>query len=96
MKVYKDSFNGDELFSDSYPMKEFAVSGYPLLCEVETKQVSRSKVGNFDIGANPSAEEGGDEGADGDNDVVTVNNLVDACKLVVWNNTFGIGMRVTV
>jgi len=51
--------------------------------EVETKAVTRSKVGNFDIGANPSEEEGGDEGADGDNDTITINNLVDAHKLVV-------------
>jgi Translationally controlled tumour protein len=83
MRVYKDIFNGDELYTDSLPIKEIVINGYPLLSEVETKQISRSKVGNIDIGANPSAEEGGDEGADGDNDTVTVNNLVDACKLVV-------------
>lgn len=82
MKIFKDIFNGDEYMSDSYPTTLLDDTIY----EVETKQVSRSKVGSIDIGANPSAEEGGDEGADGDNDVVTVNNLVDAHKLVVRTN----------
>jgi hypothetical protein len=80
MKIFKDAFNGDELMSDSYP----TVTLDDLIYEVETKTVSRSKVGNIDIGANPSAEEGAeDEGADGDSDAVTVNNLVDAHNLVV-------------
>jgi hypothetical protein len=34
---------------------------------------------------NPSAEESGDEGADGYDDLIIINNLVDACKLVDIN-----------
>jgi len=79
MRVYKDVFNGDELMSDSYPI----VTLDDIIYEVETKMLSRSKVGAIDIGGNPSAEEGAeDEGADGDNDAVTVNNLIDAHQLV--------------
>jgi len=78
MKIFKDVFNGDEYASDSFILTVVD----DVIYEIETKQVSRSKVGSFDIGSNPSAEEGGDEGADGDTDTVTVNNLVDAHKLV--------------
>jgi len=50
--------------------------------EVQTKQVSRS-IGNIDIGGNPSADGGGEDGDEGVEDgAVTVNNLVDAHKLV--------------
>lgn len=86
MKIFKDIISEDELCSDSYPM-QLIHDG--LIIEVETKQITRSKVGNIDIGANPSAEEGGEEeGADGDNDKVTVNNLVDAHQLVVCISLF--------
>ncbi len=86
MRVYKDIFNDDELMSDSFP----TVTVFDIIYEVQTKQITRSKVGNIDIGANPSAEvgEGGeDEGASGDNDTVTVNNLIDAHRLIVCSYT---------
>jgi len=80
MKIYKDIVSGDELGSDSYPTKDVVVNGYPLFYELETKQVTRS-IGNIDIGANPSGEEGAeDEGAD--DKAVTVNNMADAHRLV--------------
>jgi hypothetical protein len=83
MKVYKDAFSGDELASDSFPVKEIEGG---LLLEVETKQISQS-LGNIDIGANASAEGGGeDEGVD--DNAVTVNNLVAACKIVVCDHSF--------
>lgn len=80
MKVYKDFFNGDELAGDSYPMKELYGG---LIYEFETKQITRS-IGNIDIGANASEDPEGGAGDDGvDDQAVTVNNLVDAHKLVV-------------
>lgn len=83
MKILKDVFNDDEYGSDSYPIKEL-FGGFIL--EVETKQITRSLVGDINIGGNPSAEEGGDEGADDANSTITINNLVDAHKLQVsWN-----------
>eukprot|EP00249_Psilotum_nudum_P031451 c45530_g1_i1 orf=67-276(+) len=53
MIIYKDIISGDEIISDSYDLKDGATDG---LWEVDCKKV---KVGgeNFDIGANPSAEE---------------------------------------
>ena len=79
MKVYKDLLNGDELSTDALPMKEIEGG---LILEFETKQITRDTVGNIDIGANASAEGAGeDEGTE--DGKVTVNNLVDACKLVV-------------
>jgi len=78
MRVYKDIFNGDELLSDALPSK--TVDGVAL--EVETKNVTKSLNANFDIGANPSTEEGAAEESYDDNQVVTINNLVDIHHLV--------------
>jgi hypothetical protein len=78
MKVFKDVFSGDEIASDSFPYKEIEGG---LILEFETKMITRDLVGSVDIGANASAEGGGDdEGVD--DGKVTVNNLVDAVKLV--------------
>jgi len=78
MKIFKDLYTGDEMLSDALPYKE--VDGIAL--NVETKNFAKTLNANFDIGANPSGEGGGDdEGFDGDQ-TVTVNNLVDAHKLV--------------
>ncbi|PNS15153.1 hypothetical protein CAC42_8154 [Sphaceloma murrayae] len=59
MIIYKDVITGDEVLSDSYDIKE--VDG--VIYEADCKKIT---VGgdNIDIGANPSAEEGGDEGAE--------------------------------
>ncbi|EPB84008.1 translationally-controlled tumor protein [Mucor circinelloides 1006PhL] len=65
---------GDELFSDAYPIKEIDDVAY----EVDCKMITISE-GNIDIGANPSAEGGDDEGAD--DSVQTVNNVVYSFRL---------------
>jgi len=74
MKIFKDRFNGDELFSDSFPL----VTIDDVVYEVQTKMVQKTE-GSYDIGANPSEEEQ-DEALD--NNAVSVNNLVDAMRLV--------------
>ncbi|XP_062558460.1 translationally-controlled tumor protein homolog [Armigeres subalbatus] len=59
MKIWKDVFTGDEMFSDTYKMKLIDNVMY----EVYGKLVSRT-LGDIQIdGANPSAEEA-DEGTD--------------------------------
>ncbi|XP_043273392.1 translationally-controlled tumor protein homolog [Venturia canescens] len=59
MRIYKDIFTGDEMFSDTYKMKLVD----EVIYEVYGKLVSR-KAGNIEIaGFNPSAEEA-DEGTD--------------------------------
>jgi len=78
MKVFKDVFCGDELTSDALPYKY--VDGVAML--VETKNLTKSLNSNFDIGANPSTEEGVAEESYDDNQAVTVNNLVDNHHLV--------------
>jgi len=77
MKVFKDIFSGDELTSDALPFKY--VDGVAML--VETKNITKSLNANFDIGANPSSEEGATEESY-DDAAVTVNNLVDNHHLV--------------
>ncbi|CAO0801627.1 unnamed protein product [Mucor circinelloides] len=74
MLLYKDILTGDELFSDAYPIKEIDDVAY----EVDCKMITISE-GNIDIGANPSAEGGDDEGAD--DSVQTVNNVVYSFRL---------------
>jgi len=75
MKLYKDIVSGDELFSDSFPVTEVD----DIVYEIETKQITKSE-GNYDIGANASAEPG-DEDEGFDSSAVTVNNLIDAMRL---------------
>lgn len=59
MRIYKDIFTGDEMFSDSFKMKLID----DVLYEVTGKLISRSQ-GDVQLdGANPSAEEA-DEGTD--------------------------------
>ncbi|KAL9555239.1 Translationally-controlled tumor protein [Mucor bainieri] len=74
MLLYKDILTGDELFSDAYPIKEIDDVAY----EVDCKMITISE-GDIDIGANPSAEGGDDEGAD--STVETVNNVVYSFRL---------------
>merc|ERR1712212_1206874 len=60
MKIYKDVFSGDELFSDTYPMKLVD----DCLYEVYGKHISRTE-GDIQLeGSNASAEGGDDEGGD--------------------------------
>ncbi|KAF5195347.1 Translationally-controlled tumor protein-like protein [Thalictrum thalictroides] len=76
MLVYQDLLNGDELLSDSFPYKEIENG---ILWEVEGKWVVQGAV-DVDIGANPSAEGGGeDEGVD--DQAVKVVDIVDTFRL---------------
>ncbi|MFJ6622051.1 translationally-controlled tumor protein [Kitasatospora sp. NPDC091335] len=79
MKVYRDVFNGDELLSDSVPVKEDGV------CFVaEGKYGTRSTVGSIDIGAasGVEGEEGEEETGAVDSATVSVLDIVDAHRLV--------------
>ncbi|KAJ7980279.1 Translationally-controlled tumor protein-like [Quillaja saponaria] len=75
MLVYQDLLTGDELLSDSFPYKEIENG---LLWEVEGKWVVKGSV-DVDIGANPSAEGGDDEGVD--DQAVKVVDIVDTFRL---------------
>ncbi|KAL7104933.1 hypothetical protein ACP275_07G013200 [Erythranthe tilingii] len=76
MLVYQDLLTGDELLSDSFPYKEIENGA---LWEVEGKWVVKGSV-DVDIGANPSAEGGGeDEGVD--DQAVKVVDIVDTFRL---------------
>merc|ERR1711903_203219 len=59
MKIYKDVFSGDELFSDTYPMKLVDNCMY----EVYGKHITRTEDDIQLAGSNASAEEA-DEGTD--------------------------------
>ncbi|MBD0669947.1 translationally-controlled tumor protein [Streptomyces sp. CBMA156] len=77
MKVYKDVFNGDELLSDSVPIKEDGI------CYVaEGKYVTRNTAVVIDTGASGGEEDGEEAGEVGDSAAVTVLNVVDAHRLV--------------
>merc|ERR1712105_474089 len=76
MKIYKDVFSGDELFSDTYPMKLVD----DCLYGVYGKHVQRKIGDDFDIGANASAEEGGEgteEATESGVDLVLNHRLVE-------------------
>ncbi|XP_028770914.1 translationally-controlled tumor protein homolog [Neltuma alba] len=75
MLVYQDMLTGDELLSDSFPYKEIENG---MLWEVEGKWVVKGAI-NVDIGANPSAEGGEDEGVD--DQAVKVVDIVDTFRL---------------
>ncbi|MQL36400.1 hypothetical protein EI006_26780, partial [Escherichia coli] len=75
MLVYQDLLTGDELLSDSFPYKEIENG---MLWEVEGKWVVKGAV-DVDIGANPSAEGGEDEGVD--DQTVKVVDIVDTFRL---------------
>ncbi|KMZ63480.1 hypothetical protein ZOSMA_407G00040 [Zostera marina] len=76
MLVYQDHLSGDELLSDSFAYKEIYDG---VLWEVEGKWVVKGAI-DFDIGANPSAEDGNDdEGVD--DQAVKVVDIVDTFRL---------------
>ncbi|KAG2176223.1 hypothetical protein INT43_005457 [Umbelopsis isabellina] len=74
MLLYRDIISKDELFSDAYPLKLVDDIAY----EVDCKMITVSE-GDVDIGANPSAEDGGAD--DVDSSVQTVNNVVYSFRL---------------
>jgi len=71
MKIYKDIFTDDELASDVYPVE---VEDEVIL-KFTTKLITRTE-GNYDMAGDGGGEESYDPTS------VTVNNLVDAHKLV--------------
>lgn len=77
MRIYKDIFTGDEMFSDTYKMK--LIDG--VLYEVYGKHVTR-KHGEIQLdGFNPSAEEAGegtDEAVESGVDVVLNHRLAES------------------
>ncbi|KAB1223469.1 hypothetical protein CJ030_MR2G012466 [Morella rubra] len=76
MLVYQDLLIGDELLSNSFPYKEIENG---MLWEVDEKWVIQGAV-DVDIGANPSAEGGGeDEGVD--YQVAKVVDIVETFRL---------------
>ncbi|CAN6676893.1 unnamed protein product [Malus baccata var. baccata] len=78
MLVYQDLLTGDELLSDLFPYKEIHNG---VLWEVDGKVTV-----DVDIGANPSAEGGGeDEGVD--DQAVKVVDIVDTFRLQVCGAT---------
>merc|ERR1712154_401112 len=81
MKIFKDVFSGDELFSDTYPMKLVDDCVY----EVYGKHVQRKIGEDFDIGANASAEEAGEgteEATESGVDLI-LNHRLDYMKRIV-------------
>ncbi|KAH6829873.1 translationally controlled tumor protein [Perilla frutescens var. hirtella] len=76
MLVYQDLLTGDELFSDSFPYTEIENG---CLWEVQGKWVVTGSV-DVDIGANPSAESGGEDEAV-DDQAVKVVDIVDTFRL---------------
>ncbi|KAF8351414.1 translationally controlled tumor-associated [Amanita rubescens] len=74
MLLYSDVLTGDEMFSDAFPMKEIDEIVYEVNCSMITV-----KDGDVDIGANPSAEEGGDDAME--DGAKTVNNVVHSFRL---------------
>nr|QIA97572.1 translationally-controlled tumor-like protein [Chionochloa pallens] len=75
MLLYQDLLTGDELLSDSFPYKELENG---VLWEVDGKWVVKGAL-DVDIGANPSAEGGEDEGVDDQS--VKVVDIVDTFRL---------------
>lgn len=72
--VSQDIISGDELFSDAFPMKLVDDIAY----EVDCAMITVKKGADVDIGANPSAEDAGEELEDGSQ---TVNNVVYSFQL---------------
>ncbi|KAF2259343.1 microtubule/calcium-binding protein [Lojkania enalia] len=73
MIIYKDMITDDEIISDSYNLKE--IDG--VVYEADCKKITIG-ADNIDIGANPSAEEGGD---DVDDTAQTVIDVVHSFRL---------------
>jgi len=75
MLVYQDLLSGDELLSDSFPYKEIHNG---ILWEVDGKWVVKGAL-DVDIGANPSAEGGEDDGVNDES--VKVVDIIDTFRL---------------
>ncbi|KAJ4836644.1 hypothetical protein Tsubulata_036531 [Turnera subulata] len=76
MLVYQDLLTNDELLSDSFPYEEIENG---MLWEVKGKWVVEEGAMDFNIGANPSAEGGEDEGVD--DQAVKVVDIISTFRL---------------
>ncbi|RJE18040.1 TCTP family [Aspergillus sclerotialis] len=82
MIIYTDIVSGDELLADTYKINKDG----GLLWEADCKKFMKKKNEDFELeGANPSAEEGGDQGG-GDEEAVMVHDIEDQFRLV-WLKT---------
>mmetsp|Transcript_34302 Transcript_34302/g.80176 ORF Transcript_34302/g.80176 Transcript_34302/m.80176 type:complete len:172 (-) Transcript_34302:44-559(-) len=75
MIIYKDLFSGDEMISDSFPFED--IDGIAI--KITSKTIKQGAA-DYDIGANPSAEGGDEDGGGGSAEDVFVNNVEDAFK----------------
>ncbi|KXS12073.1 translationally controlled tumor protein [Gonapodya prolifera JEL478] len=75
--IYKDVISGDEVLSDAYPVKE--VDDFWL--EADAKMIQVSGDVEVNIGGNPSAEGGDDDGGVESAGAQTVNNIVYGLRL---------------
>eukprot|EP01004_Peranema_trichophorum_P009614 NODE_8361_length_685_cov_89.578292_g7739_i0.p1 GENE.NODE_8361_length_685_cov_89.578292_g7739_i0~~NODE_8361_length_685_cov_89.578292_g7739_i0.p1 ORF type:complete len:171 (-),score=35.65 NODE_8361_length_685_cov_89.578292_g7739_i0:118-630(-) len=78
MRIFRDIVSGDELFSDSLPMKEIQDGA---VFEVQAKYITISTENDFDIGANNSTEEAAEELESSSKQVINIvhfNRLVEA------------------
>ncbi|CAN6675080.1 translationally-controlled tumor protein homolog [Trichomonascus vanleenenianus] len=74
MLVFKDIISGDEMCSDAYDIKEVDGAVY----EVTSQMITVKAGADVDIGANPSAEEAGEDLEEG---ATSVNNVVYSFRL---------------
>ncbi|KAF9467240.1 translationally-controlled tumor protein [Collybia nuda] len=75
MLLYQDILIGDEMFSDAFPVKTID----DIVFEVDCQLITVKAGADVDIGANPSAEEGGDEALE--EGTSQVNNVVNSFRL---------------
>ncbi|KAI8871196.1 translationally controlled tumor protein [Ramicandelaber brevisporus] len=76
MRIFIDKLTGDEVGSDAF--KKVEINEF--LFKLEGALITVGGDDDFDIGANPSAEDGGDAGVDA-SDKVQVVNVVHSCEL---------------
>ncbi|KAJ6184338.1 Translationally-controlled tumor protein [Penicillium mononematosum] len=74
MLVFSDVISGDQMLSDSYPIREVDDVVY----EVDCKYIQTRQGVDVDIGANPSAEEAEEGLEDG---IIQVIDVIDAFRL---------------
>ncbi|OJJ62739.1 hypothetical protein ASPSYDRAFT_129544 [Aspergillus sydowii CBS 593.65] len=77
MIIYKDIISGDEVLADTYNLQTVDNVFYQCDCKKYLKSTNE----DFELeGANPSAEDGGDEGGEGEK--VMVHDIEDQFRLV--------------
>lgn len=83
MIIYEDVISGDEMLSDTF--KIVPSKDCPILWEVDCRKYMKSANEDFQLeGANPSAEDGDEEGGEGESKMV--HDIEDQFRLV-WLKT---------